>query len=257
MKYFLVMCVLLSGCLAIRQYDEIIQTPVQEWSREDCLTVLLGSSVNNYFIEDTRVRMAVVPFSPLVISAFSRLEQYKKQLHGTQLSSLLEARFLEDVGLYFDSRTGRTFDARGNYYRDITQVDSFMVLLNLMNKTFPCVSPLGIVRTTSSGDFGMRPIIPGYLNDYPCYTPDISDLETRIFLENDKQELLKPRFVFGRRQNVFQKEETLLILFPLRQEGKHFFTQSSVAYLRIHGLDGDMRIEIPLKSFQAYPYSNN
>ncbi|MBI3189127.1 MAG: hypothetical protein HYZ33_00610 [Ignavibacteriales bacterium] len=119
--------------------------------------------------------MFVVSFSPLVIKAFSKLEQYKKQSPDEHFNKVLEERLLEDVGLYFDTKSGQTFDARGNFYRDVTQVDSFMVLLNLMNKTFPCVSPMGFVGKS------VKPLVPGHLNDYPCHTPDISDLESRIF----------------------------------------------------------------------------
>ena len=56
---------------------------------------------------------------------------------------------------------------------------------------------------------------------------------------------------------VFFKEETLLILFPLRQEGGHFLEKSKHVYLRVNGIDGDMKIEIPLETFLNYPVSQS
>lgn len=103
MKYYFVFFVLLSGCAIFNQFDEIVQKPVAEWSKEDCLSILMSAVSHNLYREDTRIRIIVTPFSPLVITAFSRLEQYKKQSPNEQFSKVLEERLLEDVGLYFDT----------------------------------------------------------------------------------------------------------------------------------------------------------
>ncbi|TAK61918.1 MAG: hypothetical protein EPO24_05415 [Bacteroidetes bacterium] len=250
MKYVAILVLItITGCVH-HEFDTIVKKPVSEWSAPDCLTIMSMATSNNFANDDARVRVIVTPFSPLVVTAFTRLQQERQRLSAAAYHSLVEDRLLEDLGIYYDTKTGYTFDARGNYYRDEAQIDSLLILLSLENKTYPCTPPIVMVPIGKEKIPKMRQLMN--VGDYPCYTPEITDLEKQIFLKNEKDELLQPRGVYGKRGKVFFKREQLLLLFSLRQGEKNFFDGSKRIYLTINELDGGITMEIPLETFKSY-----
>ena len=82
--------------------------------------------------------------------------------------------------------------------------------------------------------------------DWPCYIPDIINLEQNIFLINEKNKFIKPKYVWGKRRSQLTMEETLLVMFQLREGNYHFLDGSEKIYLGIKGFNADIKLELPL-----------
>jgi hypothetical protein len=228
-----------NGCFYIGQerFEDIVQAPPAEWSSRDCLTVILSAMTNNLNDKYTNVECIALPFTPSVVVALNRVQ--KTQYHWSEEDARFHMNELlrGSSGLYVDWRDGRFVDAKGNYFKDQTSIDSLLVMITLKNKTYPCAVPYA---TVGSGDLTMsRPLLG--LSDWPCYTPDISDIEARIYLLNESGDTLRPKYVWGRRNEMFTTTETLFAMFPLQRGGRNFLAGSTIASLEVAGFDAKMR----------------
>lgn len=249
--FFLAGTAIFVGCFPLNDMRLIVQKPPSQWNDDDCRTVIAVATAHN-LRKEPRVEVFVTPFSPQVIFALCRRDQQRLKWSDEVFKIKLEERFMEDLGVYIDARNNSIFDKRGNFYREISQVDSIMLLVTLKNKTWPCVSP--IVSTTIRVDEKdvpvYYPLFGNNLSNVPCHMPDISDLEESIFLMNDRQELLKPRIVWGRRNNVLSREEKLLVVFSMTSNGENFLAGTEKTWLLINKIDGDVKLELPLETFR-------
>jgi len=73
---------------------------------------------------------------------------------------------------------------------------------------------------------------------------------TSCNLRDDQGKLLKPKAVWGRRQNTLTKEETLLIMFQLRWGSYHFLAGSQKIYLNFEKLGDKIHLEFPIVKIQ-------
>lgn len=243
-----------AGCAQTPVY-EILQKPTYEWSVEDC-RLLIANSTSHNFTSDSRVLAMATPFTPVVVTALGREQQKKNKLTEVQYQSTMDELMYFTLGMFVDWHRGQYVDKRGNYYKNESQqLDSLLFLLRLKNKTWPCIPPIvsDVVpnpnRTSADGNIGvMRPLLS--LADWPCYTPDISDLDNRIILRNDKNVEMKPRFVWGRKNSTLGNEETLFVMFPLRSDSSCFLEDVQELYLEIRGFESTIRLKFDISLLQ-------
>lgn len=186
---------------------------------------------------ESSVRIFATPYYPSVVTALSVMQKERMHLTEGDYQRDLDRLAKESMGVYYDSYAGKFMDARGNYVQDRLQIDSLLFLVTVENKSFPCVIPFSF----ASG----RPIAD--LVDYPCYTPLMSDLEERIELRNEKGESMKPRYILGRKGTLLFHDQTLLVIFPLSQNGHHFLDGSKEIVMMIRGFGDDIRLRFPLE----------
>jgi hypothetical protein len=236
------------GCGYKDIYTEILSRQTSEWSFEDC-RLLIAHSTKHNFQSESKVIVIVTPFTPLVVTALAKQQQMTKQLTTAEYFSYADELAYSTIGMFIDWQKNLYVDKRGNYYKkDIKQLDSLLFLITLKNITYPCISPLVIRYYGSSGEQSYGSIEPLFGNDmslWPCYFPDITDLERRIFLINDSNDTLKPEFVWGRKDPMLNKEEVLFVMFKFRDGDKHFLQNSKQFYLRIVGFESE--IELPFE----------
>ena len=225
----------LSACFYFGQegLEYVVSKPPAEWSSRDCLTVIVSAMVHNLQDNEKNVECIATPFYPSVVVALNQIQ--KTQYHWSDedarfhMNELLQG----SSGLYVDWKNGRFVNAKGNYFKDQTDIDSLLIVITLKNKSWPCAPAVSVDKE------GARPIIP--LADYPCYLPNISDIEDRIVLVNGNGDTLRPKFVWGRRHDVLTSPETLFAMFPLRRSGTHFLRGSLTAALELSGFDTKMK----------------
>ncbi len=232
---------LLSGCFT--NYDAILVHPSSEWSSRDCINVMMDGMSSNIAPKNTTIRVIATLYSFPVILAINRNDQRLRHLTEEEFRTGVERQTKEDLGLYVDWNEGKLVDGRGNYYRNAGQLDSLSLLISIENAGWPCGS------IWISNQLGIAPLFSLGLD--PCYMPEITDIERRIFLANDRGEMLSPMYVTGRRNDLLTMEETLFAKFPLRSaDGSrpHFLSRSEKIWLVIEGFTDKIRLEFPVRS---------
>ena len=235
----LILALALGSCFYIgkEQAEDVLQKPVTEWSSRDCLTVVLSSMRNNLFDQRSpNVKIIATPYSPPVIAALNRMGQMKEHWSDAEMQHHIDTALALQAGLLLDWQSNRLVDLRGNYLKSDEQLDVLQFLITLKNTSWPCAVPMV---------FGAPLLLS---SDWPCYIPRIDDLDTRIFLENDRGVSLYPKHIWGRQRNLLTMEETLIVRFDLTGGEANFFRGTSNAYLVITGFDARIRLAFPLSA---------
>jgi hypothetical protein len=232
-----------AGCFYIGQetFEDIVRIPPARWSSRDCLTLILASMAHNLHDEERNLEVIATPFYPSVILAVNQLRKTEQHWTDDEARYHLDELMRGGAGLYVDWKDGRFVNARGNYFRNQTDIDSLLFVISMRNKTYPCAVPMTVVYGTLDGqsyNYGMVPLLG--LNDWPCYTPCIADIDRRVFLVNEDGDTLRPRFIAGRRNEVVINQETLFAMFHFRAGGKHFLQDQSSCRLVISDFDTPM-----------------
>ena len=244
------------GCFYVgkESYEDIIGKPSTDWSIRDGLTVIISPIAHNLFDNGSpNIKVFVTPYYPSVVLAIERSEQRIK--HWSEDEYRLNAdKLLKDaVGMYMDWNNNRFVDSRGNYFRTPEQIDSLLFLITIENRSWPCNVPQMTISTQpmiiddkmqSSSLYAMAPLMKPY--DWPCYLPDITNLEERIFLVNDKKEFIKPKYVWGKKKNILTMPETMFAMFHFRKGEHHFLEGSDKMYLVIKGFENDIKLPFSL-----------
>jgi len=186
--------------------------------------------------QQSTIRVFATPYYPSVVMALSKKQQLLKRMSEPEFRKTFDDLARESLGLYYDWYSSCYFDSRGNYLKNRLQIDSLLFLVTIENKNYPCALPFKFVENGSISD----------ILDLPCYTPVLGDLRQRIFLENDKNELIAPRFVWGKKGNQLMKEETLFVMFPLKYDSHHFLEGTKNIYMIIRGFGDDIKLTFPL-----------
>ncbi len=230
--YPLLGAVILGGCFYFgkNDFEDIVQRSPEEWSTRDCLTVILGVMQHNFYDNESPVvKIVALPYYPSVVAAIERRAhilgplQYQPftYAHTSEMyRRRLDSALALEAGVFIDWAAGQFVDRHGNYLRNPTQLDLIMFYVSLQNTAWPGLT---------SG---------GY--------PDISHLEDSVFLENDQDELLKPRYVAGKRNSTLETEEKLIIMFPLKEQGPHFLSNSHEMRLVVKGFEKTIVLEFPI-----------
>ena len=246
-KYFIyIIPFVLSGCFYIgkNQYEDIIKKPYTEWDDQECLTIVAGAMSHNLYDMRTNIKIIATPYYPSVILALQRISQGIHHWSDNEYRLNVDALLKDNAGIYVDWNAQKFVDSRGNYYRDKVQIDSLMFLITIQNRAWPC----GTIITYYVGDMfggGEGFTLPLYGSEH-CYIPDITNLENKIFLINEKNKFIKPKYVWGKRHNVLTMEETLLAMFYLKQGDIHFLEGSDKMYLVVKGFENDIKLPFSL-----------
>ncbi len=226
MKYFIfIILFATSGCFYFGKYTyhDIIKKQSDEWSIRDALIVLASPIAHNLYDKRTNIKIMATPYYPSVIFAIQRIAQRINHWTEEQFRINTEQLLKDNIGLYIEWETNHLVDSRGNYFRSIEQVDSLMLLITIEN------------------------------NAWPSYIPDITNLEERIFLVNDKGEFIKPKYVWGKRKNQLAITERMFVMFHFtKRDGNateanyHFLRGSENMYLIIQGFEMDIKLTLPL-----------
>jgi len=209
----------LSGCFYIGEndYDDILKKPYKEWTQREDLTVILSCMKHNIFDFSSNIKVYALPYYPAVLVASIRVWEDRKPVGDVEFVSDADALAKANAGLYIDWSKSQFVDGKGNYFKGALQLDSLMFMIHMENLT----NPFAITMDPERGPY-----------------PDISNLEQKIYLVNDKEKFIRPRYVWGKRNNFLSLDETLLAMFPLRKDEHHFLEGSEHMYLVIKEPDG-------------------
>jgi hypothetical protein len=188
------------GCSA--SAEQLRTVPYERWSAENCMSIIMANVSHNLRSDGQIVYALVIPYTPQVVKAIGRYRQLKYGLSDSLAYEFVQ-RLMQHGSSTFLDRQGAMWDARGNRFTG--KRDSLMVLVSLINQTWPCKSP------TLNG----VPLIRQ--SDMPCEMPGISDIERHIFLRTDIGDTLYPSKVWGRKHESLTTDEDLLVVFDLRE----------------------------------------
>ena len=211
------------GCyyLGENKYSDIAATPSSVWSSPEVLTMIMEAGNNNFRDERSHIKAVVTPYYPSVVKAIGRRAQSLHHWSESQYEGYVNQLLKESSGMYIDWEDARepVYDTGLNELHSPTQFDSLLFLLSLSN--------------IGSG------------------TWDISDLEGKLFLVNEKQKTLAPFMVTGKRRNVLGGlDETLFVKFRLQTERGHFFEGSERYFFLIRDPANSIRIELATETMK-------
>ncbi|MBI4810371.1 MAG: hypothetical protein HY800_02805 [Ignavibacteriales bacterium] len=198
---------------------------------------------HNLYDMRTNIKIIATPYYPSVILAIQRISQGIYHWSEEDYRMNVDALMKDNAGLYVDWAAKRFMDSRGNYYRDKLQIDSLMFLITIQNRAWPCGTMITYYVGGMFGGEGFT--VPLYGSEH-CYMPEITNLEDRIFLVNENNKFIKPRYVWGKRHNVLTMEETLLAMFYLSRGEDHFLAGSDEMYLLVKGFERDIKLTYSL-----------
>jgi hypothetical protein len=253
-KAITLLFVIVGGCfyLGKDQIEEVLERPVTQWSSRDCLIVMLSSMQNNLNDRDgANIEVIATPYTPVVIAAINRISQAREHWSDHETQNKIDTSLFFQAGLFLDWQTNQLMDTHGNYLGNTGRFDKLQFLVTLRNKTWPCIIPRHNVRY--GGTYVDQPIATPA--DWPCYVPDITDLDQRISLTNDNGLRIKPKYVFGRRNNNLTTEETLVVPFELYSGDLYLFDGSKNISLVIEGFEFPVKFTFPIASFFRIPVS--
>jgi hypothetical protein len=252
------LAVAVGGCFYVGkdQLEDILQQPVTQWSSRDCLTVMLSSMQNNLNDQHgANIQVIATPYTPAVIAAINRVSQTKGHWSDDETQHQIDTSLFLQAGLFFDWQTNQLMDSHGNYMGKSGRLDVLQFLVTLRNKSWPCNIPVQTVNhgTQHKPMFSLDPIAKP--TDWPCYIPDITDLDQRIYLTNDRGLSVKPKYVFGRRNNQLTMEETLVVSFDLHSGDRYLFDESENISLALEGFDVPIKLTFPIAGILRMPVS--
>lgn len=190
---------ILSGCFT--SLEEVRSRSYRSWTAEECMALIMENTRHNLRADGQVVYALVMPYTPEVAQAIARYRQLKYDYSDSTTYEWVYELTKQGTGTFLDER-GRLWDARGNRFSG--RRDSLTVLVNLVNKTWPCDPP------KINGIPLMR------LSDIPCETPAIDDIGAHIFLRSTEGDTIYPSTVWGRKNNTLTTDEHLLVVFDLR-----------------------------------------
>jgi hypothetical protein len=225
--------ILLSGCFYFGKdnFEDVARKSPETWDTRDCLTIILGAAQSNYAddIHNPGIKIVAIPYYPSVIAAIERhahllgplqyapfTYNHSEETYRRRLDSMLAI----EAGVFMDWSQAKYVDAHGKYLQDPTQVDFLMLYISLSNVHWPGVPPDQV--------------------------PDIANLENNMYLLNDRNELLRPRYVFGKQHTRLTTEEMLHVTFILKNDSSHFLANSRTMRLVIEGFSDPLVFEFPL-----------
>lgn len=190
---------------------------MMEWSTQESLLILMSCMEHNLFdFHNPIVKVCAIPYYPSVIVASLRVSYNPQHSTDEEFRASAEELARANAGLYIDWIHNAFVDARGNYFRGPLQLDSLMFMIRLD--------------------------VIGFTREFYY----IGDLEQRIYLVNEKNNYIKPRYVWGKHQNVLNSGESLLVMFALRNGEHHFLEGSKSMCLVIKGFDADVKLAYDL-----------
>ena len=237
--------IIADGCfyLGKNQAEDILQKPSSQWSSRDCLTVILSSMQNNLYDQGSpNIKLIATPYTPAVIAAINRMSQTREHWSDDETQRQIDTSLVLQAGLFLDPQTSQFMDSHGNYMGRTGRLDALQFLLTLRNNAWPCAIP--VVNSVP---------LTKLLSDWPCYIPDISHLDQQIYLSNDKGFSIKPKYVWGRRNNQFTLEETLVVAFDLEIGDRHLFDDSGIIILVLDGFEVPIKLKFRISDLLRLP----
>lgn len=213
--YLIVVFISLSnGCF--KNFEEVVKNDSYTWSYRDILIVMASSISHNLIDNRTNIKVIATPYYPQVIMAIQRMAQHRAHWTEAEFRHNTDILLYEALGMYYEWNTRRFVDGKGNYLKDMCQFDSLLFLVTIDNK--------------AGGS----------------YIPEISNIENRIYLVNDKNKFIRPRYVWGRRHNTLIDKETLFAMFYFREGEHHFLRDVKELMLVIKGFECDIWLDFSL-----------
>ncbi|MFI5251500.1 MAG: hypothetical protein ACHQQQ_03615 [Bacteroidota bacterium] len=192
---------------------QILKKPTASWTVTECNAILIdcmSNTARNPMISD--VQVFALPTYPKVLLAYNMRKM--RTLHWTQqeFNESVDRQARNCLHMTYEGSRNIFLDESGNTYRGPDQIVSLMILISIEN--------IG----------GMR--------------PDISNLEDRIYLRNERGEVVYPDEVRGRRNRSLLLRENLQAVFKFNRARVHFLGESREIELVISGFNEE--IHLPL-----------
>ncbi len=239
---------LLVGCFYFGKddYEDILQRPSSQWSSRDRLTIIAAVSQSNLMNKTANIWVVAIPYYPSVITAINRSLQAQNRWDETEFERSIAMTLVDDSASSLICEHTKLLDDKGIYHKDILEIDSLLFFVSLTNKTWPCAVPLVEIQTGPQPN--QRKFAPIFLqSDMPCLTPAISNIGANIYLVNDQNLRLHPKWIWGRRHETLTSKESLLMMFQFRSGSYHFLKNTKETMkLVVSGFDMEINFSFPI-----------
>jgi hypothetical protein len=241
----IILCPLIAinfGCTPPGELDvrQILTTPSWRWSVQQCNTIMVESTSSNVFHTGVSTYAYVIPLLPRVIVAHCRKSQQVEHWSNAEFVENVDRQANSCLGFYYDARTGGFFDARGNEVKTVQQAQRLTFAVFLDNAAPP--------DNMANPEF-QGPRLNWTMSSQAWHSPDITQIESNVYLENQKKESIKATRVSGRKQAELVGEEQLTVGFDVTNDVLHFLQTSTDIYLVVRDLDDGIRVKTDLSNW--------
>ena len=193
--------------------EAILQKPYKRWTEEECRIVMKDYTSTNILDRSASLCIVVAPCTPHFLLAYNCL-RWKQHLCSTE-------EFLENTdrqsrncfGGAFDGGSGMFISGKGGYIRDISQLDSLLLVVDIQNATDVqklVASGLGALMASSA---------------YQGLFPDITGMENKISFRAGNTVLARPVYVRGSDMPYLMKEQQYAAMFYLDRTIKEYLQE--------------------------------
>jgi hypothetical protein len=213
--------------------SDILKKPSTEWTQAECTALLADRLTNNTLKKDVSVYAYVLPCTPTVLMAYNRRKQHEDHLTESEFSENLDRMTRYCLGMVYDPDSGRFLDNHGNTFHTIQQAGTLFMIVYLDNR-------IGVENL-------FNPQIPGLDFNF-MQLPDLTDIDRKVYLENDAGEKITPFYVKGRHHPYLYREEELHVLFRCTDDMKHFLQHSTKVNFVLEGFGRPIELPLDLTS---------
>ncbi len=248
-RHTLLCLILVGGCASLGrdEVEDVLRRPPTAWSTEECFNLIVLSMRHNLLDpRSPNIKVIATPFTPGVIAAINRISQLNKHWSDEETRNQIDTSLARQAGMYFEWQSNRLVDSRGYYLKSDSQLSALEFLVTLRNQSWPCNIPTMTIRYGTENSPLYKQVPLATPADWPCYIPEITNIDERILLSNDQGHEVKPQYVWGRKNNELTMEETLIVKFDLGGEGGRFLHGSRNISLVISGFESEIRLDFPL-----------
>jgi hypothetical protein len=199
--------------------DDIIKKDFHQWTADECNKVLSQTMSTNMMnpAGNSPAMIFALPCTPVVLMANNRKQQLEANWTVEQSNQKLDQQARSCAGLVYDSAQNRFIDLHGNIYRTPNQLDSLMILVTV-DKRFA----------------------------YNAHDFNVSDMEQHIFLEDEKNLLLRSSSVRLQEQGDVKGYTTFAVMFHFGDE-QPYFTKNIEDNLRLIVTGFGNPVTLPLR----------
>jgi hypothetical protein len=208
--------VILHGCVSqgtLFDREAILQKPYKRWTEDECRIVMKDYASTNTLDRAAPLNIVVIPCTPKFLLAYNCLKWKKHLCSFDEFSENTDRQSRNCFGGAFDGGSGMFISGKGGYIRNISQLDSLLIVVDIQNATDVqklVASGLGALMASSA---------------YQGLFPDITGMENKIMFRAGNTVLAKPVYVRGSDMPYLMKEQQYAAMFYLDRTIKEYLRE--------------------------------
>jgi hypothetical protein len=213
--------------------SEILRKSYKNWTEEECRLLMKDYASTNVLDRAAPLSIVVIPCTPNFLLAYNCL-RWKKYLCSTdEFYENTDRQARNCFGGSFINQTGRFISGKGSFLRNMSQLDSLLIIIDIENAT-------DMKKIVESG---LGPWVASSL--FLDLFPNLTQMEDKISFRAGNIVLAKPRYVRCGDATFLMKEEQYAAMFYIDDAFKRHIREHETVDL--YFTIGDHPVVIPVR----------